>query len=143
MERAGKAVLIALIVTLLDQVTKFLAKSLSGEIKLLPGVLQLKLITNTGGAFGILPGTNTILLWVGVIAIGAILLFHEGLLSEKGWWCYALITGGILGNLIDRIFLGHVIDFIAPSFWPAFNIADSALTIGVLGLLLYSMKKSP
>jgi len=93
-------------------------------------------VTNTGAAFGILQGSTLFLIivsCVAVLAITAYLRYYP--------FALALILGGTIGNLIDRVFLGHVIDFIDVGFWPVFNIADSANTVGVILLVWQLLRR--
>lgn len=123
---------ITFIIIVIDQISKYLAVAYFAYSK------------NTGAVFGILQGTNTILIFISLIIIGAILFLHDRIISEKNKLLAAassFILGGAVGNIIDRIFLGYVIDFIDLKFWPSFNISDSALTIGVVLLIIYFLKK--
>ena len=90
-------------------------------------------VKNTGAAFGILQGYNLLLIGIGIIALGFFTYsFHSHRLA-----C-SLVISGIIGNLIDRIFLGYVRDFIDLRIWPVFNLADSFAVI-VIGLLIVGM----
>ena len=132
----------ALIIVILDQITKYFAKFISNPIILIKDFFQLSFIKNTGAGFGILQGQVGLLIWFSVIVIGVILFVYDKLPSNKFVLIMVgLILGGTIGNLIDRIVFGFVIDFIVFGFWPSFNIADSALTIGVIGLVIYYWKK--
>jgi signal peptidase II len=85
---------------------------------------------------------NPLLIWISLMVIGAILYNYEKIPKENiPQISFALITGGAIGNLISRIFYGYVIDFIDFRVWPAFNIADSAITIGAVMLVIYFWKK--
>ena len=133
---------IAIAVTVLDQLTKHVAADYlarHGELALVP-FLNLALVHNTGAAFGIFSQAsgwqNVFFIVVALIACVAILwmawrLERKDLLMVSG---LMLILGGAAGNLIDRLVHGYVIDFIDVYYrawhWPAFNIADSAITIG-------------
>ena len=99
--------------------------------------------TNTGAGFGILPDTSSVLVWISIFVLGIILYHHDKLAKEDKFLHFstALLFGGTLGNLIDRVRLGYVIDFIDLGFWPSFNIADLAITAGAIGLLIYSFRK--
>jgi signal peptidase II len=133
--------LIILGVMLLDQATKFLAKTnLHDPIVLIHDFLNLTFIINTGSAFGILRGFNTALIFVSFIVIG-LLLFYWDKIETREKPFVALVVGGIIGNLIDRISYGAVIDFIDFAYWPAFNVADSAITIGIVVLIYFSIKE--
>ncbi len=86
--------------------------------------------TNTGAAFGILQGQTWFLILVGLVVIGFLLYYsHEHQLA------LGFLLGGTMGNLVDRVLYGYVIDFIHIPFWPSFNVADTFNVIGV-GLLL-------
>jgi len=134
--------LVSGLVVALDQITKYLVRgSLTPfeTVRILP-FLQFVSVRNEGAAFGLFKGlgNNTFI----IISAAAIILLSVLLAKSRGdWVAYALILGGAIGNLIDRIVFGRVTDFIdvfvGRFHWPAFNIADSALTIG-LGLLLVS-----
>tara|TARA_Y100000310_G_scaffold236576_1_gene239775 strand:+ start:13109 stop:13543 length:435 start_codon:yes stop_codon:yes gene_type:complete len=131
--------LIAGIVVLVDQLTKLLALNNLGSIPVIKDVLHLTLVKNTGAVFGMMHGQNTILIWVSLIVVGFILFYLEDLTESKaGLIMTALVIGGAVGNLIDRIRVGYVIDFIDFRVWPVFNVADSAIMIGVIGLVILS-----
>lgn len=122
---------IASIVLLLDQIVKFFVRTrLDSEIRF-NDFFAITYVKNTGAGFGILQGQTFFLILVSILAVGLIIYYY--LKSESGYIIpLALILGGALGNMVDRIFLGFVVDFFNFSFWPAFNIADSALSIGVI-----------
>lgn len=150
--RYTKLLLIAGIVCLVDQLVKALVVStvpVYQTISVIPGFFNLTHIYNPGGAFGFLSGGTSELrhlffLISSVVAMGLILFLYvktptgQGLL-ESG---LALIMGGAIGNMIDRIRIGKVIDFldvyVKDIHWPAFNVADSAITIGI-GLFIYHL----
>jgi len=137
--------MIAGVVVLLDQATKLmvLAKMpLYQSIAVLPGFFNLTHIRNPGGAFGFMaagsPGIRN-LLFVGVsaIAMGLIVYFYRSTPKTHSFLAsaLALIFGGAVGNLIDRLRFGEVVDFldvyVNTYHWPAFNVADSAITVGI------------
>lgn len=125
------------LVVLLDQGSKvFMLQYLSPgvSVSLIPHVADLALVMNPGVAFGLFKNHAPVLF--GVITMSLILLFwvanrshHEASLSVR--WALSLILGGAIGNWIDRVRFGAVIDFIDFRIWPVFNLADSAITIGV------------
>ncbi len=140
MSRAGPpaAVATAGLVVAVDQVTKQLADSKIGrgeDVNVFFG-LDLTNTRNTGVAFGALEGGGLI---VGVlIGLSLTLLVVYFLVNRKMPWLWVpvgLLLGGALGNLADRAREGAVIDFIDPVAWPAFNVADTCIVIGVLALL--------
>ncbi len=136
---------ISFFIIILDQLTKYLISGYilpSQSIPLIKNILHITYIQNTGAGFGILKGWNTILIFVSLIIIGIILFYFDRIIKEKQTHIpITLILGGAIGNLIDRIFLGYVIDFIDFRIWPAFNIADSCITIGALWLIIYFWRK--
>ena len=133
----------AAIVVALDQITKWMASArleLGDPASLFGDFVRLTLVHNTGAAFGLFPGSRGPFIVISVIAIGVVLyLFfketHRSVLNRVLLGC---ILGGAIGNLIDRIRLGWVVDFIDVGFgqtrWPVFNVADSAVTLGVVFL---------
>ena len=137
---------ISALVVLLDQATKWLIStnmSYYEQIPVIPGFLNLIYIHNPGGAFGIFArNQNGLQTWlfvgIAVGAMGLILYLYKNTPREYPVLSvgFALIFGGALGNMIDRVRLGEVIDFIdvfvGQYHWPAFNVADSAITIGML-----------
>ena len=140
--KVGKFWLIGLSIVILDQLTKTWARISLVDIVILP-FFSFTFSSNTGAAFGIFQGNNWIFFFLGLVALGLIFIYYRKMFVKKEaiWWI--IITAGIMGNMIDRLFVHYVIDFINFHFWPIFNIADSALTIGVVALLLKSFKSSP
>ena len=131
--------LISIIVLLADQLTKFFVRTSFelGETKSLFSYVQ-----NKGSLFGAMQGSVIPLIIISIVAL-AILIYYYNKLKESTflYTMYALLIAGILGNLIDRIFLGYVVDFIDFRFWPVFNIADICITVSIIGLLIYFWRK--
>ena len=145
-----RLVVVAGAVLILDQVTKALILAhlpLGGSIAVIPGFFDLTHVHNPGGAFGFLAGMSAevrslLFIAVSLVAAGLILYFYwqtplgQRFLSVG----LALIFGGAVGNLVDRMRFGIVVDFLdvyaGTLHWPAFNVADSAITIGV-GIFAY------
>jgi len=137
-------------VVLIDQVSKRLAIAHIPPHQILtviPGFFNIMLVENRGMAFGIFNQTHSgvsyfFLLATTIAAIVVILLFFFLVKKSQLWLSIglALILGGAIGNFIDRVHLGYVIDFfdfyLSGYHWPAFNMADSAVTVGTLWLLL-------
>ena len=137
---------VALFTVLLDQATKFLIKQnfqLNQSIPLINNILHLTYITNTGSAFGLFKGFNTIFVAFSIIVIIAIFYYLKKIKDNERalQFCIGLLLGGTIGNLSDRIFYGAVIDFIDFRVWPVFNVADSAVTISVIFLIVLLWKK--
>ena len=134
----ARAAITAAIVVALDQATKQLvdARIERGEqVGVFPG-LELTNSRNTGVAFGALEGGG--LLVAVLIGLSLTLLVGYFVLHRDMPWLWlpvGLLLGGALGNLIDRAREGAVIDFIDPVAWPAFNVADSCIVVGVFSLL--------
>ena len=138
--------IIALSVIILDQLTKFLvikSMQLNDSIPIIKSIFHLTYIQNTGAAFGVLKGLNIFLMIFSIAVIGIILYYYKKI-PEKDRLAQALtalILGGLAGNLIDRVRLGYVVDFLDFRIWPAFNVADSCITVGVIWLIIYLWKK--
>lgn len=147
-------VLISIFIVFLDQLTKYLAleKLTYGiPIPIVKNIFCLTLVKNTGVAFGLFKNYTIILIFITFIAVIGILRYWVAKKESLGKllkFALFLILGGSAGNLIDRIRLGYVVDFldfgIGNLRWPAFNIADSCITIGaVLISLKILMKQKP
>jgi len=129
--------IIAGLVLALDQLLKHAVVSRLGlgeSFPILPGLLYLSRIHNTGSAFGILRGQNLILTFlVGAISLGIVWALHRGVF--RGHWERiggGLVLGGALGNLIDRLIRGYVVDYLDFRFFPAFNLADASVVVGAV-----------
>lgn len=125
-----------------DQITKFLAlKYLADDnsLNIIGNFLRLDLVINKGSAFGLFTSYSNLILWVNSVFFVAFVLFIFIYKSESIMLSsiFGLFLGGIGGNLIDRLRVGGVVDFIDLGWWPSFNIADSAMTIGVIFLVYY------
>jgi signal peptidase II len=142
--------LLTLSVLFLDQATKTLVVSrmtLYSSAPVIPGLFHITLVTNRGALFGLLhdladPYRSTLFTAVPLLAIALMFVFQyrttiHDLATQSG---LALILGGALGNLVDRIRLGYVIDFldvfVGEHHWPAFNVADSCICVGVACLVI-------
>jgi signal peptidase II len=118
----------------LDQLTKHTVVP-SHEQKLIPG-LKLVNVHNTGVAFGVFSGGGAVVLVVTLAALALLVFYFATHPDRRGLWIpTGLLLGGALGNLIDRVANGAVTDFIKLPHWPAFNLADSAITVGVVALV--------
>jgi signal peptidase II len=146
----------ATVIILLDQVTKALVLQylqLYDAVSIVPGFFNLTHIRNPGGAFGVLAGggstlRNMLFLGAGSVALGMILFFLRATPDKERLMRFtlALIFGGAIGNIIDRMRFGEVVDFLdfylGSLHWPAFNVADSAITVGI-GLFIYHIIFKP
>lgn len=126
-------------VLIADRMSKLLALNLLGEsLPLIPGIFHLTLTINTGAAFSILSGKNTFLIFLSVLVIIFIMYSYFRLpLSRVTSASVGLILGGAMGNLIDRFLYGGIVDFFDFRIFPIFNVADSAISLGVIGILGY------
>lgn len=136
-----RKVIITLVVLLFDQFIKYLAQTISMNIVLIDNILQFKYVQNDGAAFSILSGHPIFLI---IITLAISLIIYKFMYSYKeNIPCdiaFGLIYGGIFGNLIDRVIFQYVRDFISIGSFPVFNIADSAIVIGVILLLIITIK---
>ncbi len=131
--------LITSVVVVVDQILKYLVNVLQPGFTL--GTLRFHLVHNTGAGFGILQGQTIWLALISLLVAFGIIYYYKKIPPQKiPQVLFALFLGGVIGNLIDRLFRGYVIDFIDFSFWPAFNIADACITISVIGLIIYFQK---
>jgi signal peptidase II len=109
-------------------------------VTIIPGVLRLIFVRNTGSAFGLFQGSSEILQILAIAAVIVMGIYY--LRAAARDWVLAvglgLIVGGALGNIVDRFRHGYVVDFIDLPRWPTFNIADSGITIGVI-VLVYAL----
>ncbi|RME54959.1 signal peptidase II [Candidatus Woesearchaeota archaeon] len=128
-----RLILFSTLLVFVDQVTKYL---MQGKTYFENNFVALIYTTNTGAAFGILKGWNLFFIIVTIAVIAGIFYYHK-IYNTFG---LTLLLAGSVGNLIDRIFLGHVRDFIYVKYFSTFNLADAYNVIGVMLILLY-MKK--
>lgn len=136
-----RALVTAVVVFGVDQGLKAVVEGtmrVGESITVVPGLLSLTHIKNDGGAFGILGGSQLLLLAGSAVAIAVVLwMLLSGPASAVTTYGCGLILGGAAGNLLDRLTSGEVTDYVHFSFWYVFNAADAAITVGV-GLLLLS-----
>ncbi len=138
-------------IVIADQVTKHIILQevgLHASIPVIPGFFHITHIQNPGGAFGFLANQSAMVrgilfLFVSTLAVGLVLWFYHKTPPTHRWLAagFALIVGGAIGNLIDRVRFGKVVDFldffIRGWHWPAFNVADSAITIGITIFIIH------
>lgn len=139
----------ALVVLALDQITKaWIAQTLGTgagprSIEIVGDWVRFSYTTNTGAAFGMLPSGTLFFTLVALIAVPVLLLARSYVDAQAGWLTavFGMLLGGALGNLVDRVRLGYVVDFIDVGVgglrWWAFNIADSSFVVGVIILAIY------
>jgi signal peptidase II len=148
---------LAALIFVTDHVTKYFALRhlrLGVPVPVVDGLFALTLVMNPGLAFGMLGGIPESLRWmVGVLSLGALILLAvlaARVLPTGGPWArvaLGLIFGGAAGNLVDRVRFGAVVDFLdfywRDYHWPAFNVADSAISVGVTLLALRMLVEAP
>lgn len=125
-----------LLVLLTDQLTKYLVVqnfSLGETMPLIENIFHFTYVRNHGAAFGIMQGQQWFFIIATILLLGGIIFFYKELPLHNLWnrLALGLAIGGAIGNLIDRVRLGYVIDFIDLRVWPVFNIADSSVVIAV------------
>lgn len=140
------------LVVIVDQITKRLAdERLRGQrsIPLIDDVLRLTYVENRGAAFGLLQDQTAFFVFVGILVIGVIAASYR-YLPRSGFRLHlalGLQLGGAVGNLVDRIRQGYVVDFVdfgyRANWWPVFNVADSAIVVGVALLALNALVPNP
>ena len=131
-------VLVAVAVVIADQVTKAIVRANISRVEEIDLVLGVKLIhtRNTGVAFSLFSSGGPLIVIIAIVALGALLAFFLTHLHRPLVWLpTGLFLGGAAGNLIDRVRLGAVTDFVKIPHWPAFNVADICITLGVLTLV--------
>lgn len=135
----------AVIVIILDQSTKqvfWRSFDLGRSVDVIEGIFRITLVKNAGAAFGMFEGGRAIFVAASVVAIAFVIYVGLRLPQAEGYkrFLLGLILGGAFGNLIDRVYSGEVIDFleigVGGHWWPVFNVADIAVSLGAVLLLL-------
>lgn len=135
--------IVVIAVLVADRVTKVLCLQYLvplGTVPVINGVFHLTYVENTGAAFGMLQGKNWFFI-PAVILVSIVLVYLIWSMKDASRYMrisLALILGGAIGNLIDRLWLGYVVDFLDFRVWPVFNVADSCVVVGavLLGYLV-------
>jgi signal peptidase II len=131
---------VAAVVLICDQVTKALVRGgieEGADHRVIPGFVTLVHDQNSGVAFSLLTGSDAGVLIITLVVLAGLIAFHARNRTRRLMWVVTgMIVGGALGNLLDRVRAGSVTDFIKLPAWPAFNLADSAITLGVIALIL-------
>lgn len=133
-----------LLIVALDQLVKYLTVAhipSGGAVAVLPGVLHLTYVRNTGAAFSILSGSRWLFVAIAVVFFVVLgVMIKKRIISKPAeLWCLAAIAGGALGNVIDRVATGSVVDMFEVEFmeFAVFNVADIFVTCGVIGLIVF------
>ena len=139
---------VAVLILVIDQISKLavMTSLRPGEswnpVAALERWVSLTYVTNTGAAFGLFPDYGVVFMVAAVVVIVTIIFYYRHLPGEQ-WLVQAslgLQLGGALGNLLDRLQHGHVIDFIDFKIWPVFNVADSSVFVGVVILAFHLLR---
>jgi len=146
--RFGGIMMIAGAVLILDRLTKAWVRHhyALGQSRRITSWFYLTFVLNTGTAFGMFQGNNKALLILALLILAMLLYGARGLSERGGFWGalgVALVLGGAVGNVLDRIHFGQVIDFLDFRVWPVFNVADSAITVGTLFIMIGLLRKEP
>ncbi len=143
------------VILVLDQITKYIIRTrvnLHSIIPVVPGFFNITHVRNRGAAFGILATApeswrNGFFIVVTIIAVGVIAALIRKTRESLPVAAFSLIAGGAVGNLVDRVRFGEVVDFIQwyvkSYYWPSFNVADSAITVGVTLLAIDMLLRKP
>jgi signal peptidase II len=148
---------LSVLVFVVDQASKFYfegALTLYQQIEVIPGYFSWTLAYNTGAAFSFLAGASGWQRWlfalIAIVVSAVLVVWLKRLQPQESWLAaaLALVLGGALGNLVDRVLLGHVVDFILVHwqhrwYFPAFNVADAAITVGAILLALDMFRSKP
>ncbi len=141
----ARALVVAAIALALDQISKAIVRGNISPGEKIPFVLGIDFVRvgNEGIAFGLLNDAGSLVIVIAAISFTVLLGYFLSIGERPGLWLpIGLLAGGALGNLIDRVREGAVTDFIDPPRWPAFNIADIEITLGVIALGLIYLRES-
>lgn len=145
-EAGARALALAGAVVAVDQASKaaIVANISRGDtVEVLP-FLDLANVRNRGIAFGLFGSANSVLIALTIVVlIGVLAYLSQGGTGPRFWVSGGLLVGGAMGNLADRVRIGSVIDWIDFPYWPTFNLADTAIVIGVLCLVVLASDQSP
>ena len=136
----------ALVVVVLDQITKHLFWRNGQNYEIIPGYFNITLVKNAGAAFGMFQGARVFFVSASIIAVALIIYLGLRLprTERTRRILLGLILGGAIGNLVDRVASGEVIDFVqigvAGHYWPVFNVADAGVSVGATLLILYALR---
>ncbi len=139
----------ALLVCAADQIVKALvvaAIPASASISIIPGVFSLTHVQNTGVAFGLFAGASPLVTVLAALTLIFLLFYNRGrqIGTDAAWPGIAAMAGGAAGNLIDRVRLGYVVDYLDVQVWPVFNLADVAIVLGATVLIIaFSRERRP
>jgi signal peptidase II len=144
--RPAKLGLLFLFLFLLDRIVKqiLIIYPIGSEIiEIIPGVFSIRIVFNTGIAFGLLRGYPQFLTVINVIIVVFLLIYTFKIKDRNVKFWFTLILAGAISNIVDRFIYGGVVDYFDFSFWPTFNLADVYITLGIIVIIVYArIKKS-
>ena len=149
MTKSRKIIIISLIIIILDQIVKTIIRlnlHLLETITVIPNFFYITYTKNTGGAWSLLEGNQLFLIIISIIFLIGLVLYvkNEKNCTKLSLISYSLIIGGVIGNLLDRLFLNAVIDFLSfkiiKYYFPIFNIADITIVIGTILFMLDTIR---
>ncbi|TCO78968.1 signal peptidase II [Marinisporobacter balticus] len=134
--------LVVALLVILDQIAKYMVKNrfeVGESIPIIKDVFHLTYVQNIGAAFGILENQKIFFVMITVLVISGIIVFirTQKNIHKIVLFSLSLIVGGAIGNLIDRVKLGYVVDYFDFRIWPVFNIADTSIVVGAILLSYY------
>ncbi len=132
---------LSLAIITVDRIVKFYIEeylTVGEMVPVINNVFSITRVQNVGAAFGMFQGMTFLFILAAVMVFGLFIYFYQTVLEDNRLIIAAgMIIGGTVGNLMDRIYFGYVIDYLDIAFWPTFNLSDSFLVIGMLLLLTY------
>jgi len=136
--------LISVAIIIVERIIKYYITEylrIGESIPVIGNVLMITRVENVGAAFGIFRGQNIVFILAAFIVLFLVIYFYNRIIYDKLLIiATAFIIGGTVGNMTDRLFFNHVIDYIDLSFWPTFNLSDMSLSVGVILLLIYMVR---
>lgn len=133
--------LVSVAIIIVERVIKFYITEylrIGESIPVIGSLLMITRTENVGAGFGILRGYNLVFIIAAAAVLLMIIYFYNQIIYDRLLvFSFAFLLGGTVGNMMDRLFFGHVIDYIDLSFWPTFNLSDMALTTGAVLLIVY------
>lgn len=134
-------------VFVLDRITKIILTNnllVGNSLVVIEKIFSITFIRNTGSAFGLFPHATQFFIWISILTIILITIFSFHLKKDSLWIRFglALVMGGAIGNLFDRLCFSYVIDFLDFKIWPVFNVADSAISAGCVLLAIKMLMSS-
>jgi signal peptidase II len=139
------------VVAVVDQLTKLAVTATIGpgravsRLDIIGELVAFEYAENRGAAFGVFAGLGPLVAFAAVAIVAGMLVYYARADASPLWQtvAFGVIAGGALGNLLDRVRLGYVVDFVAVGAWPNFNVADSAITLGIVSLALGWLRGEP